>query len=138
MKTIKFTSLLFLVGLLSACATILGGSQEKVTFNSTPTGAEIYINGEYRGATPLTINLEKKVYTVEVKKEGYITQEIRTTTGLNPVITGNVVTGGVPGTVTDVVTTAAFKFDQNQWIINLQEEGSAAENEVALSDEQVK
>jgi len=39
--------------------------------HSKPFGAEVYINGTYRGKTPLTIKLEPGRYTVRVTEEGY-------------------------------------------------------------------
>jgi hypothetical protein len=38
---------------------------------SEPVGGEVYINGSYKGTTPLTLELYPGDYTVEIKKEGY-------------------------------------------------------------------
>jgi len=53
---------------------ILGRKEEKrvIYIHSTPSGAKVYVDGEYKGLTPLTIVLEPgKYYDIEVKKEGY-------------------------------------------------------------------
>ncbi len=39
--------------------------------NSEPSGAEVYINGEHSGKTPLSIELSPGRYNVTLKKEGY-------------------------------------------------------------------
>ena len=39
--------------------------------SSEPSGAEVYINGNYTGETPITVELEAGNYTVEISKEGY-------------------------------------------------------------------
>ena len=40
---------------------------------SNPSGAEVYINGEKKGKTPLTLYLPPDEYTIKIKKEGYTT-----------------------------------------------------------------
>lgn len=128
MKVVKLFAISVILITLSACATIFDSSTDTVTFNSTPTGAQVYINGEYRGETPLVLNLRQRNYTVEVKKDGYQPMVASTSTSLNPWVLGNIITGGFPGTTTDVVSSAAFKFDQNQWIFNLQQSNDVASN----------
>ncbi len=54
------------------CATIFSGSTQKVSYSSEPSGAKVYVNGQYLGNTPFELNMRKnKSYTVEFKKEGY-------------------------------------------------------------------
>lgn len=57
---------------MTGCATIFSKSNQGVSFDSTPAGADIKINGVVYGHTPATIPLEKnKSYVVEIAKEGY-------------------------------------------------------------------
>ncbi len=42
-----------------------------LAISSSPENAQVYINGEFHGATDLNINLKPGTYTVEVTKEGY-------------------------------------------------------------------
>jgi len=42
-----------------------------VTINSNPSGATVYINGEYKGIAPLTIDLFPGTYTLKLTKNGY-------------------------------------------------------------------
>jgi len=39
--------------------------------SSEPSGAKVYINGDYKGETPLTLELEPGTYTVKLTKEDY-------------------------------------------------------------------
>ncbi|RLF79384.1 hypothetical protein DRN44_08975, partial [Thermococci archaeon] len=39
--------------------------------SSTPSGASVYIGGEYKGQTPLTLNVPPGTYTVEIRKTDY-------------------------------------------------------------------
>jgi hypothetical protein len=48
----------------------------RVSFNTTPAGAAVYIDGVRRGATPLTVFIEKGRHKIELRKPFYITTEI--------------------------------------------------------------
>ncbi len=67
---------LALVALLSVsflgCATLFKAKTRTVDFDSDPKGADIYINGNRMGTTPMPLNLSNlKALTVTFKKEGY-------------------------------------------------------------------
>lgn len=69
--------LIYLVGgalsLLSitGCATLFGKQRHSVEMVSTPSGAEVYVNGERMGETPLQLALKAdKSYTVEFRIKG--------------------------------------------------------------------
>jgi len=60
----------------NSCATIFKGSHENVDFSSDPSGAKIYINGEYLGKTPLKLPLlSEMTYKIEFRKSGYETKQ---------------------------------------------------------------
>jgi hypothetical protein len=42
-----------------------------LTINTSPSGAEVYVNGTFKGMSPLTLTLTKGSYTVKVVLEGY-------------------------------------------------------------------
>ena len=57
---------------LTGCATIFKGTTERVSLNSEPHGAEVYVNEAYVGDTPLRLKLETKhAYRIEFRKDGY-------------------------------------------------------------------
>ncbi len=67
---------LFSIIFFNSCATIFKGSHEDVEFASEPSGAKVYINGEYIGKTPLEIPLLSEInYEIEFKKSGYETKK---------------------------------------------------------------
>ena len=67
-------SIIFIITLLN-CATMFNDKKPSVSMNSDPAGAKVYINGNYYGETPLTINLAvKKEYFIEFRKGGYETK----------------------------------------------------------------
>ena len=68
MVAVVLASVVSLVG----CATLFKQKSRTVAFDSDPQGAEIYINGNRMGKTPMPMNLSNlKAVTVTFKKEGY-------------------------------------------------------------------
>jgi len=49
--------------------TIIGPGTLEIS--SSPSGAKIYVNGEYKGVTPLTLSLMPGTYEVRITKDGY-------------------------------------------------------------------
>jgi hypothetical protein len=99
---------------LIGCASIFKGTSTNIDFNSDPTGAKVYVNGNLMGTTPVKLKLEsKKVYNLEFKKEAY---ETKTFTITNHVGVGyiilDVVFGLVP-VVVDAATGAWYNLDQD-------------------------
>ena len=45
MKNLSKISVLAITLLLTSCATLFTGTKDRITFNSTPSGANIYIDG---------------------------------------------------------------------------------------------
>ena len=114
-KFIPVVSVLLLAVLLFInCATIFKGSQEYVDFQSDPAGAKVYVNGSYKGTTPVELHLESnKTYHIEFKKEGYATKTYTLTNHLGAGwVILDVLCGLVP-VVVDAITGAWFKLDEN-------------------------
>ncbi len=62
--------------LLTALAALLTGCnsafQERVAVNSSPEGADVFVNDQLVGRTPVTVTLDKNgVYELRLAKEGY-------------------------------------------------------------------
>ncbi len=47
----------------------------RLNINTYPRGAEVFINDEYKGYSPLKVSLRSGEYQVSLKKESYITKE---------------------------------------------------------------
>ncbi|MFH1367703.1 MAG: PEGA domain-containing protein [Elusimicrobiota bacterium] len=72
MINLRFLIIFMLIVTQTGCATVFKGSSQKVTVNSDPSGARVYINNFYTGDTPLQTKLKlNKTYNIEIKKEGY-------------------------------------------------------------------
>ena len=112
-KAVSVFVLVIFVFLISNCATVFKGEYRDVRFNSEPEGAEVYVNGEFQGKTPLKLELRPdQSYTVEFKRKGYKTQvrKIKNKIGAGWVVL-DVICGVVPVLV-DALTGAWYDFDQ--------------------------
>lgn len=57
---------------LSGCATLFKGTSEKVNMESSPVRADVYVNGQFMGKTPMQLNLAvKRSYAIEFRAKGY-------------------------------------------------------------------
>jgi len=116
--TLMGLSIMFFV----SCATLFSGARQKVSFNSNPTGASGYVNGQPTGkTTPCEMTLPRKVspgpkntrnqYVYEFKKEGYndyVYYDNRTINGL--IYVNLLTTVGIPFIGIDFLSGAAYKY----------------------------
>lgn len=110
-----FTAIILLM--TSGCATIMSGDTEAVTFDSSPSGADVFIDGGYVGTTPMTIRLRKsKKDTVMFKKEGYQTVSRDLSKSYDPV---TIISVFWDLSTTDFLTGAAMEYDPKSYFIEL-------------------
>jgi hypothetical protein len=82
-KTISAASLLAApllaaMFLLQGCATIVGGTSQKIPVTSTPVGARIVVDGKEAGTAPLILKLKRrKPHVIRIEQEGFNPHEIR-------------------------------------------------------------
>lgn len=70
-KLSLFAAGLLLIG-MSGCATIIRGTEQKLKFETEPSGATVTV-GDKQYTTPVTLSLKRRrEYTVLVNKEGYV------------------------------------------------------------------
>ena len=117
-KTAACISIVILmVYMFGGCATIVKGSHNTVDFSSTPSGAQVYVNGVPRGATPVNLKLEsKRTYTIEFQKEGY---ETKTYTITNHIGVGYVIIDVIFALIPVIVDAATGSwYDLDQDMVN--------------------
>lgn len=120
-KTIFFLTLLSTL-MLTSCATIVCGSKQEVSFNSTPTNASIFINEVEVGKTPFKTKLERnKEHSVVIKLEGFKPYETKLTKKFNAWYIGNLVFGGLIGLIVDPVTGAIYQLSPKEVNAQLQQ-----------------
>jgi len=83
---------------LTGCASVLGSKEKSFDLQSTPQGADVFLDGNRLGATPVKVKLSNQAqHTFVFKKEGYkdATCSLAKGTGAGWVIF-DVLTGLVP------------------------------------------
>lgn len=124
MKRIFIFSVITLLVLgLTGCATLFGPKTHTLSVKSTPEKAEVYINGERMGATPVVLELDpQKTYSIEYRKEGYkpITKIVKGQVGVKWIVLD--ILGGVIPVVVDAATGNWYEFDKEIVHSNLDKE----------------
>lgn len=106
------------------CATIFKGSSADVRLNSSPAGADVFINESDRGSTPQTISLKRnKNYQLEFKKDGYedVRMEINQDFDIGTTVVGNIFSWGLLGIIVDVASGAAYSLEPADLEANMDE-----------------
>ena len=104
-----------LLTLLSGCATIVSSTKQHVGVSSTPTGADVTVDDQLIGKTPVVANLKRKnIHTIKIEMAGYKPYEIILTKKTNPWILGNIIFGGLIGLAVDAITGAIYKLTPEQ------------------------
>lgn len=118
----RLLSMALIILTISGCATIFSGNTQKVTVQSDPPGAHVYLNGwrTYR-KTPCKIYVDRKGddkkqrYTL--RKEGYNDYHHEDQARMNPTTLANVLFGGVIGFGVDWMTGSIYKYDREVYAI---------------------
>ena len=116
---------------VSGCATLFADSEDEISFISDPSGADIYLNGEYIGKTPVSTRVKRqlsKTMVVVVKKQGYQTKEFYLKTALETAAIFNLSSGF--SWTTDAVTGNMIEYDPKKYLITLERE-----NKHSVSDQ---
>lgn len=110
---------------LSSCATIISGTKEKISINSSPQGT-VKVTGNdgkvyFNGSTPANPKLPRShTYTLVFKVNGYKSKTIQLTHGLNGWFFGNLLFGGIPGGAVDAIDGAMWKLEPSSINVQLQ------------------
>jgi hypothetical protein len=111
---------------LTGCASIFSGKTQDVSFQSTPSGATVSLSGVPIGATPISTMIQRKNdQTLTVSKEGYKTFSAQMTTKIEPWFWGNILFGGIIGSVTDAVTGSMYEYAPGQYLVTLEQESAS-------------
>lgn len=114
MKNSKLILTGILCLLISGCATIFKGGSADIKVNSSPSGAEIYLNDINRGSTPQTLSLKRnKDYVLTFKREGYEDTKLEVTKkfDVGTTVVGNIFSWSLLGVVVDIASGAAYSLE---------------------------
>ena len=106
------------VVIFTGCATVISGVSQDITFESSPSGAAVYLDGERYGVTPFTATLKKnKFKSFRVELDGYHTISRQLDKEFDIITLLSIFWDF--GT-TDLLSGAVFKYGQNSYYIELQ------------------
>ena len=110
---------------ISGCATVISGTTQTLTFNSEPSGAEVYLDGARIGSTPVSLSVKKNEKdTVMIQKEGYKTITRDITKSYDPV---TILSVFWDYSTTDMISGAAFEYEPNSYFVELDKDEESTE-----------
>jgi len=100
-------------------ATIFKGTSQAITIDSEPEGAKVYLDGQLRGKTPLSVSMKKSLstHTIRVIKEGYSPVVRTMEKSYDPVALVNIIWDL---STTDLLTGAIVEYNPNNYMIKLE------------------
>lgn len=117
-RSFPFVPLLLALAILPGCASILSGTQTYVLFETRPPGAEVYVDGQPRGRTPLEVPMRTSVdHAVQLQMPGYRDVSLQLYSSLNAVTLWNFLFW--PGFIVDAVSGAIWEVDPDEVRIDL-------------------
>lgn len=108
---------------LSGCATIFTGTTDQVSFDSNVPGVRVFIDGQFKGETPLTLTLSRNFmngekFDAKFEKGGYQTQEFQLKRQFNGIafldISSTLTSGGV-----DLMTGALMRYSPTDYHVQM-------------------
>ena len=110
--------LLFAVSLSFGSATIFSGGTQAISIESLPSGATVYVDGQLRGTTPMSVMMDKSLtaHSIRVQKEGYATSNLVMEKSFDPVAILNIFWDL---STTDFLTGSLMEYSPNNYMIQL-------------------
>ena len=124
MRYLQLLFVLTIAVLLGSCATILTGTTQRVTIDSTPPGAKIIVDGYMMGTTPARVRLDRDINAIidngkdiSLELEGYYLDGYFLDVDIEPTTILNVF---FPfGFALDAVSGAIMRYDADYYNLKL-------------------
>jgi hypothetical protein len=95
--------------LLNGCASIVKGTSQTIPVSSDPSGAEVKIDGNLVGQTPVSVKAKRKTdHLVTIEKTGYQVESVAVTRNIGGAVFGNIIAGGLIGWGVDAIDGAQW------------------------------
>lgn len=119
MKSFKapYMMLLTILSLTSftSCATVMHGTRQSIGIASNPSNANIWVDRNYVGNTPLIVEMTRKDnHIVTIQLEGYQVYEAAFSRQLSGWVFGNIVFGGLIGLAVDAISGGIYQLTPDQ------------------------
>lgn len=119
MKNLLFIISLLILLVTSGCATLLTGTKDTITFDSTPQGAIVYKDGLELCSTPCRVPIRRSLNRseIEFKLDGYESRYFTLDKEMNFVSVVNL--GNMFGWAVDVATGSLVKYGRKSYDIDM-------------------
>lgn len=108
-KLAALASLLALALLGGGCASIVKGTTQAIPVSSNPTGADVKLDGNHVGQTPMTVEVKRKTdHLLTIEKQGYQPESVAITRNVGGAVFGNILAGGLIGWGVDAMSGAQY------------------------------
>jgi len=138
-KNESILTIIVCAALLGGCASIMHGTSQEMTFQSSPEEVTVTVSGRIIGKTPVTSRLDKKSgQSVAFTKDGYKPVTMELTTTLDPWFWGNIVLGGFIGSTTDGINGSVNQYSPSQYFVTLTPDGASSIESLTLKSQREK
>jgi len=108
------------------CASIMHGTRQDLGVSSSPSGAQITVDGISHGKTPCVCKLTRKDnHVVQIELDGYQPYELSVTRKVSGWVWGNILFGGLIGLAVDAIDGALYNLNPDQVMANMTSAGVA-------------
>jgi hypothetical protein len=119
-----------LLTLTGACATLFSDSKDSITVKSEPSGAQVFVNEELKGQTPLTFDLDRDTFKdnqMRISKEGYESEKLRVNKTINTIAILN--TTSLLSWGTDALTGKMIRYSPTAYYVEMKKKGQTAQTD---------
>jgi hypothetical protein len=111
MKAITIAAIATLFG----CASIIHGSTQDIAISTNPSGANVVVDGETLGRTPVIAHLKRgDNHMLRAELPGYVPYEMAFTKEVSGWVWGNLVFGGLIGLAVDAISGGLYYLTPEQ------------------------
>ena len=134
----RLVAVALVVFTVAGCATIVKGSTQKVPVASDPPAADVLVDGNLVGATPVTVTLKRKDdHLITIQKPGFQPRSVAVVKNVGGAVWGNIIAGGLIGWGVDAMSGAQYNLVPETISVRL--ESSVAANPVgSATDDQTQ
>jgi hypothetical protein len=91
------------------CASIVKGTTQAIPVSSDPTGADVKLDGNKVGQTPVSVEAKRKNdHLITIEKDGYQPESVAITRNIGGAVYGNIIAGGLVGWGVDSISGAEY------------------------------
>src|SRR3954469_19670041 len=109
----------------TGCASIMHGTTQDVAISSSPSGAQVVIDNQPAGSTPIIAHLKRNEnHILKLDVPGYLPYETGFTKSVSGWVWGNVLFGGLIGLAVDAISGGLYYLTPEQLAAEMRNESA--------------